>query len=81
VSFSGLVGDAFESGIGFVDVIRVVVCGMRGDDLSDNEVKDKDVVVANRVFDFNIGTVKGADGEGAVDGREFVVGHYEPYAG
>src|SRR5579862_7520444 len=56
------VDDFAQEGVGFVDGSGVVAFGNSGLDLIGGEAEEEEVLVADGVADFYVGTVEGSDG-------------------
>ena len=61
------VDGGFETRIGLVVLLRIVAFGVEGVHLVDGHAEEEEVLSADALTDFDVGTVEGADGHGAVE--------------
>ena len=61
--------DVGEFFVGFEDIVRVVALAAEFFHFLDLEAEDENVIVANFLADFNVGSVQGADGKGTIEGK------------
>ena len=68
------VDGGFETRIGLVVLLRIVAFGVEGVHLVDGHAEEEEVLSADALTDFDVGTVEGADGHGAVESELHVAG-------
>ena len=68
------IDDGAEFFVGVVVIPGVVPFGPKGFDLIDGEAEDKNIFRADFFTDLDVGTVEGADREGAVEGEFHIAG-------
>ena len=68
------VDGGLEARIGLVVLLRLVAFGVEGVHLVDGHAEEEEVLSADALTDFDVGTVEGADGHGTVESELHVAG-------